>query len=493
MTDYLNTVMQESYAAYLAFRHTSGEARKQLLYAIAEELEGLGDELLLTASAETHLPLARFTGERARTCMQLRAFGDLIAEGSWVEAVIDTAQPDRKPLPKPDMRKMLIPIGPVVVFGASNFPLAYATPGGDTASALAAGNTVVVKAHPAHPQTSKLCADAIQRAVTRCGLPDAVFQHVEDGDFKTGKYLTCHPHTAAVGFTGSQHGGRAIFDYAMSREVPIPVFAEMGSTNPVILMKEALKHRAPELARQLASSVTMGVGQFCTNPGILLGVKSSALNHFTHLLALELSMVPAYKMLHPGIHASYIEHTSQALTALGVETVYHAGSKEALEGSPVLARVDAEHFINNPLLHKEVFGPFSLIVVCKDYGQLTQAWKLLQGQLTTTFMADEQDRELVREMLSDATLIAGRVVFNGAPTGVEVGNATVHGGPYPATTDNRFTSVGMDAIRRWARPVCLQDCPQDLLPPALRDANPLGILRKLNGIFSRDAVNQCVV
>jgi alpha-ketoglutaric semialdehyde dehydrogenase len=489
MADNLDTVMQDSYTAFLTFRNTSGEARKQLLFAIAEELEGLGDELLLTASAETHLPVARFTGERARTCMQLRAFGDLVAEGSWVETVIDTAQSDRKPLPKPDMRKMLIPIGPVVVFGASNFPLAYATPGGDTASALAAGNTVVVKAHPAHPETSKLCADAIHRAVIRCELPPAVFQHVEVGDFETGKYLTCHPRTAAVGFTGSQHGGRAIFDYAMSREVPIPVFAEMGSTNPVILMKEALKHRAPEIARQLSSSITMGVGQFCTNPGILLGVKSSALNHFTHLLALELSMVPAYKMLHPGIHASYIEHTSQALTALGVETVYHAGSSEVLEGSPALARVDAEHFIKNPLLHKEVFGPFSLIVVCKDYGQLTQVWKLLQGQLTTTFMADEQDRELVREMLSDAILIAGRVVFNGTPTGVEVGNATVHGGPYPATTDNRFTSVGMDAIRRWARPVCLQDCPQDLLPPALRDANPLGILRKLNGIFSRDAIN----
>jgi alpha-ketoglutaric semialdehyde dehydrogenase len=488
MANHLDAVMQQSYAAFLTFRHSSGETRKQLLYAIAEELELLGDTLLNTASAETHLPIARFTGERARTCMQLRAFGDLVAEGSWVEAVIDTRQEDRKPLPKPDMRKMLIPIGPVVVFGASNFPLAYATPGGDTASALAAGNPVVVKAHPAHPQTSAICAGAIQRAVSRCGLPEAVFQHVEEAGFQAGEYLTCHPLTAAVGFTGSQHGGRAIFDYAMSREVPIPVFAEMGSTNPVILMKDALKHRAPELARQLASSITLGVGQFCTNPGILLGVRSSALNHFTHLLALELSMIPAYKMLHQGIHSSYLEHTTQALTALNVETVYHAGATGPLEGSPVLARVEASHFIKNPALHQEIFGPFSLIVVCQDYQQLVSVWKLLKGQLTTTFMATDRDLEVAKGMLSDATLIAGRVVFNGAPTGVEVGHATVHGGPYPATTDNRFTSVGMDAIRRWVRPICLQDCPPDLLPPALHDDNPLGVLRKINGVYSRDSI-----
>jgi len=488
MEDHLDALMQESYSAFLTFRHASGEIRKQLLYAIAEELEFLGDVLLNTASHETHLPVARFAGERARTCMQLRAFGDLVAEGSWVEAAIDPRQEDRKPLPKPDMRKMLVPIGPVIVFGASNFPLAYATPGGDTASALAAGNPVVVKAHPAHLRTSKLCADAIQRAVARCGLPAGVFQHVEEADFKTGKYLTCHPLTAAVGFTGSQHGGRAIFDYAMTRDVPIPVFAEMGSTNPVILMKDALKHQAPELARLLASSITMGVGQFCTNPGILLGVRSSSLNHFTHLLALELSAVPSFKMLHPGIHASYLDHTSQALTALGVETVYHAGATGTMEGSPVLARVEASHFIANPTLHHEIFGPFSLIVVCNDYTQLVNVWKVLKGQLTTTFMATDHDLEAAKGMLSDATLIAGRVVFNGAPTGVEVGNATVHGGPYPATTDNRFTSVGMDAIRRWVRPVCLQDCPQELLPPALQDHNPLGILRKINGDYSRDAM-----
>lgn len=485
MINELNKIMEQAHEAFLEYQFVSGANKKIFLNTIADEIEALGDILLQTASEETNLPVARFVGERMRTCGQLRAFGDLVAEGSWVEAVIDTAIPDRKPLPKPDMRKMTIPIGPIVVFGASNFPLAYSTAGGDTASALASGCPVIVKGHPSHPRTSKLVSSAIQNALEKCGLNANIFQHVEGDSFEIGKILTQHPLTAGVGFTGSLTGGRAIYNYAQQREVPIPVFSEMGSTNPVILLKDTLNHNAPEIAKAFSGSITMGVGQFCTNPGIMLGIKSSALNHFTSLLALELSLTPSYKMLSTSIHHNYNASLDKVLYDKGVETVYHAHATEELSASPVLARVTGTTFLQNPDLHHEVFGPFSLIVVCDNKKQLIEVWQTLQGQLTTTIMGSEQDLEEHKDLINIARNIAGRIVFNGIPTGVEVSHATVHGGQYPATTDSRFTSVGMDAIKRWVRPICWQDCPESLLPDELKSDNPLGIFRKVNGQYQR--------
>jgi alpha-ketoglutaric semialdehyde dehydrogenase len=485
MINELNKIMEQAYDAFLEYQLVSGADKKVFLYAIADEIEALGDTLLETASEETNLPIARFTGERMRTCGQLRAFGDLVAEGSWVEAVIDTAIPDRKPMPKPDMRKMTIPIGPIVVFGASNFPLAYSTAGGDTASALASGCPVIVKGHPSHPRTSKLVSSAILNALEKCRLNKNIFQHVEGDSFEIGKILTQHPLTAGVGFTGSLNGGRAIYNYAQQREVPIPVFSEMGSTNPVILLKDTINNNAPEIAKAFSGSITMGVGQFCTNPGIMLGIKSSALNHFTSLLALELSLTPSYKMLNASIHHNYNASLDKVLYDKGVETVYHAHATEELQASPVLARVSGTTFLLNPDLHHEVFGPFSLIVVCDNKKQLIEVWQTLKGQLTTTIMGLNQDLEEHHDLINIARNIAGRIVFNGIPTGVEVSNATVHGGQYPATTDSRFTSVGMDAIKRWVRPICWQDCPEQLLPLELKSDNPLGIFRKVNGQYQR--------
>ena len=485
----LNKIMEQAYEAFLEYQKVSGAEKKEFLYKIAENIENLGDHLLETASEETNLPIVRFQGERGRTCAQLRAFGDLEGEGSWVEAVIDTAIPDRKPLPRPDMRKMMVAMGPVLVFGASNFPLAYSTAGGDTASALAAGCSVVVKGHPSHPKTSALVAGAIIQAVHDCGLPPHTFQHAEGASFEIGKTLTQHPLTAAVGFTGSLSGGRAIFDYAQKREVPIPVFSEMGSTNPVILLKDALMHRAPEMAKAFAGSITVGVGQFCTNPGIMIGIKSSALNHFISLLAIELSMVPAYKMLHEGIHKNYCETLDRILMDKGVETIYHAHESEKMSASPVLARVSADTFLANPDLHHEVFGPFSMMVVCDNRIEMIQVWQKLKGQLTTTIMCTDHDLDVNRDLLDIAKNIAGRIVFNGVPTGVEVSNATVHGGPYPAATDSRFTSVGMEAVKRWVRPICFQDCPDSFLPEELKNQNPLGLMRKINGAYHRNSVD----
>lgn len=483
MKQTINTVMTQAQDAFWAYQQTSGKDKKHFLYTIAEQIEALGDELLEVAASETNLPVARFVGERARTCGQLQSFGDLVGEGSWVEAVIDHAIVDRKPIPKPDMRKMLVGLGPILVFGASNFPLAYSTAGGDTASALATGCSVVVKGHPFHPKTSALVASAISRAIDICKLHPYVFQHVQSADFEVGRLLTQHSNTAGVGFTGSLVGGRAIFDYAQQRDKPIPVFSEMGSTNPVILFSDALSTRAEHFAKAMAGSITMGVGQFCTNPGIMLAVKSLDLDHFLQLLARELSLMPSFKMLHDGIYKNYNSKLDEALSQKGVHLVYHAQNSGEQIASQALAMVDAQYFIENPTLHHEIFGPFSIIVTCDDMAQLVDAWQKLQGQLTTTFIATDRDLAQYPNLLHKAMNLAGRVVFNYVPTGVEVSNATVHGGPYPATTDSRFTSVGMDAIKRWARPVCFQDCPDFLLPAELKEDNPLGIMRKTNGSY----------
>lgn len=485
MKDHIHQVMEQAHDAFQSYQFCLGKDKKVFLYTIAKEIEALGDELLETAARESNLPIARFIGERARTCNVFKMFGDLVEEGSWVEAVIDHSQPKSLPLPKPEMRKMLIPLGPIVVFGASNFPLAYSTPGGDTASALAAGCPVVVKGHPLHPVTSSLIAKAIGKAIDKHNLPKFTFQLLTEDSFETGKLLVQHPLTAGVGFTGSLHGGRAIFDYAQNRKIPIPVFAEMGSINPVIWLPEVLKTQTESWAKAFADSITMGVGQFCTKPGIQLAVKSEALDKYIQLLAQNLAQKKNYKMLSQGIHQNYKKDLEKVLTTKGVKPVYHRENKDDLAAELAIVQVEGSVFEANPRLHEEVFGPYSMVVVCENEAQLICIWQRLKGQLTTSIMGTEADLKAHASLVKIARNIAGRIVFNMTPTGVEVGNATVHGGPYPATTDPRFTSVGMDAIKRWVRPICYQDCPDYLLPAELQEINPLRILRKVDGKIVR--------
>lgn len=480
----INGVMENAMQAFTAYRKTEPAARADFLEAIANNIEALGDQLIEQASAETNLPAPRLMGERGRTCMQLRMFAQMLHEGSWVEASIDTAIPDKNP-PKPDIRKMLVPLGPVVVFGASNFPFAYSTAGGDTASALAAGCPVVVKAHPAHLQTSILVANAIADAVGSTGMHASVFQHVTDGSFDSGKNLVEHPLTAAVGFTGSFSGGKALYDYAAKRRVPIPVFSEMGSVNPVLILPEIMRTGGAGVAKQYAASITLGMGQFCTNPGILVAIKGEGIDQFIETLREEIAAVAPAKMLHTGIYKAYNEKMDAALAETGVSVLSRSKVAPAeLQPLPTVATVDGKVFLKDQLLHEEVFGPYSILVQCADATEMIAVWQSLAGQLTTTLMGTDKDFSEHKDLLDIAPSIAGRIVFNGVPTGVEVCPSMVHSGPFPACTDSRFTAVGIGAVKRWVRPVCYQQCPQQLLPDALKDGNPLGIWRLVNNQFS---------
>jgi len=482
----INVVMLNAAEAFNSYRKVSAADKAVFLEAIAINIESLGDVLIEQASAETNLPAARLLGERGRTTMQLCMFAQMLREGSWIEAAVDTAIPDKNP-PRPDIRKMLIPLGPVVVFGASNFPFAYSTAGGDTASALAAGCPVVVKAHPAHVQTSVMVADAIQEAVETCGMPAHTFQHVTDYSFEAGKNLVQHPATSAVGFTGSYTGGKALYDYAAVRKKPIPVFSEMGSTNPVVFLPDTIFNNAESLAKQYAGSITLGMGQFCTNPGLMLAVEGEGLDHFLQSLTNEMEAVVPAKMLHTGIHKAYFEKMEAALGEKGVSLLIRStttpGTMEAL---PTIAVVEGKIFLQDPLLHEEVFGPYSLLVRCKDIEELKAVWSSLAGQLTTTLMGTDKDFKDYGSLLDIAPSIAGRIVFNGVPTGVEVCPSMVHGGPFPASTDSRFTAVGINAVKRWVRPVCYQNCPDELLPDALKDGNPLHIWRLVNNEWGKN-------
>jgi 2,5-dioxopentanoate dehydrogenase len=476
-------LMNNAKLAFPKFQAVSDNSKADFLDRIAVEIEALGEELLQTTMQETNLPLARLTGERGRTTIQLRMFAQMLRDGHWVEATIDHAIADKTP-PKPDIRKMLLGIGPVVVFGASNFPYAYSTAGGDTASALSAGCPVVVKAHPAHLKTSHLVAAAILKAAEFCQMPAHVFQHTASDSFETGKALVQDTNTAAVGFTGSYSGGRALYDYAAARKNPIPVFSEMGSTNPVVLLPDTLLKNAANIAKQYAGSINLGVGQFCTNPGILLGIASEALNEFTNQLGAEMNAIAPASMLHKGILVAYENKAGKALSLLGVEQkTANASATINSQAISILATVSGASFIQNSLLHEEVFGPYALVVQCKDLEELKTALKAIAGQLTTTLMGTDQDFEQYTELIQLAPYLAGRVLFNGVPTGVEVCPSMVHGGPFPASTDGRFTAVGINAVKRWVRPVSFQNCPANLLPAALKDENPLGILRMVDGKY----------
>ena len=473
--------------AFEIYSKISDVHRANFLETIANNIEALGDDLLNTAHKETHLPLPRLMGERGRTCFQLRMFATMLRKGDYVEATIDTAVPDKTP-PKPDIRQMLYPLGPVVVFGASNFPFAYSTAGGDTASALAAGCSVIVKAHPAHLQTSTMVAAAIQKAILSTEMPEYTFQHITETDFSAGKALVQDENIAAVGFTGSRLGGRALYDYANARINPIPVFAEMGSVNPVLLLEGALLANAATMAKNYAASITLGMGQFCTNPGILIAIKSEALQLFAHCLATELNQVVVAPMLHEGIQHAYYKNSTHALKQTGITCLTDNIPVENA-ASPVLTTVDAAIFLANPDLAEEVFGPYSILVQCENMSQLVQVWKSIKGQISTTIMATEIELEQNQHLLHMATSIAGRVLLNGVPTGVEVCDSMVHGGPYPASTDSRFTAVGVKAVKRWLRPISFQNWSDHLLPKYLQNKNELGIWRTINGEFTKSDVN----
>jgi NADP-dependent aldehyde dehydrogenase len=481
--------LDASALAFTGYRLRPGAERAKFLETIADEIEKLGDALLQRANAETGLPLARLAGERARTCGQLRLFAQVAREGSWVDARIDPALPDRQPQPRPDLRRMLIPLGPVVVFGSSNFPLAFSVAGGDTASALAAGCTVVVKAHRAHPGTAELVGTAVARAVGACGLPSGVFSMLHGGGATVGIAMVKHPATAAVGFTGSHAAGRALFDTAAARPHPIPVFAEMSSLNPVFLLPGARRERGEAIAQGLLASFTLGVGQFCTKPGLVFALRGPETDAFLAKLGELVRAAPSATMLTRGIRDSFQENRAKITGTTGVQPLA-AGAAAAdaakTEVQPSVATTSARNFLAHPALATEAFGPFTLVILAEKPADFAACAAALAGQLTATLHANAEDFADARPLLAALEQKAGRVLLNGFPTGVEVCHAMNHGGPYPATTDVRFTSVGTAAMLRFARPVCYQGLADELLPDALKNANPLGLLRLVNGQPTRE-------
>jgi NADP-dependent aldehyde dehydrogenase len=475
--------------AFEVYRYVDKKTKAAFLRSIAQEITALGDELIECAVSESGLPAARLQGERGRTTGQLNLFADLVEEGSWVEAVIDNALPERQPAPRPDIRKMLVPMGPAVVFGSGNFPLAFSVAGGDTASALAAGCPVVVKAHPAHPGTSALIAEAIKKAAKKHDLPEGVFSILYDDGYTIGEALVKHPKTKIVTFTGSFKGGMALLKLAQQRDEPIPVFTEMGSINPVFLLPEALENRYAQIAEQYAASITLGAGQFCTNPGLMIGLKSAGLNKFKKALGEAIEKISSSAMLTPGICKNYLKLSEEMLNEAGVSVIGRSGNlnkDKANQALPLMAEVSASAFIVNPKLKEEVFGPCSLLVVADYEVQMQQVLDALHGQLTVSVVADEDDLKKYKTLINNLANIAGRVILNNVPTGVEVVNAMQHGGPFPATSDSRFTSVGTGAIKRFVRPVSWQNWSNDLLPDELKDGNPLEIWRLVDNKWSKE-------
>lgn len=482
----VNRAIEAAHAAFKTYRHTSPEQRAVFLETIADELDALGEEFLNTISLETALPIARLQGERGRTSGQMRLFAKVLRRGDFLGARIDTALPDRQPLPRPDLRQVKIGVGPVAVFGASNFPLAFSTAGGDTASALAAGCSVVVKAHSGHMATADYVAQAIERAVEKTGMPKGVFNMIYGN--AVGALLVKHPLIQAVGFTGSLKGGRALCDMAAARPQPIPVFAEMSSINPMLMLPEALKNRGDQIAQELADSVVLGCGQFCTNPGLILGIKSPEYTQLIEQLSEIMANKPAQTMLNAGTLKSYTSGLSHLAEHAGIQ---HLAGQEQQENQalPQLFKADVELLLaGNQLLQEEIFGPTTIVIEVEDKAQLLQALSSMNGQLTASLIAEDQDLEEFAEVVPVLEEKAGRLLLNGYPTGVEVCDAMVHGGPYPATSDSRGTSVGTLAIDRYLRPVCYQNYPQNLLPEALRDENPLNLLRLVNGEMTRDRI-----
>ncbi|MCE9673048.1 aldehyde dehydrogenase (NADP(+)) [Myxococcus stipitatus] len=467
------------------FAALSARQRAVFLEHVAEALLGAEAEFLAITPQETGLPAARIQNELGRAANQFRMFARLLEEGSWVDARIDHALPERKPLPRADLRSMLRAVGPVAVFGASNFPLAFSVAGGDTASALAAGCPVVAKAHPAHPATSELAGSKIRAAVAACGLPEGVFSLLFDAGIEVGRALVRHPAIRAVGFTGSRAGGRALMELAASRAVPIPVFAEMGSINPVFVLPEALATRPQAVADMLAASILQGAGQFCTSPGLLVAAEGPGYEVFRARLAEKLGAASAAPMLTPTIAERFREGVERLASLQDTRTCVR-GTSTGAHGAPALFEADARAVLSQGALTEEVFGSCAVLTRAKDAEDLLGVASRLEGQLTATVMVDPGDQECAARLLPVLADRVGRVLVNGVPTGVEVCSAMVHGGPFPASSDGRFTAVGTGAIRRFARPVCFQDVPDALLPAELREANPLGLWRTVDGVLKRE-------
>ena len=463
------------------YRALSLERRARFLETIADRIMDIGPLLIERAYQESGLPLARLEGERGRTCNQLRLFAKVVRDGHFLEATLDSALPQRTP-PRPDLRMRKIPIGPVAVFGASNFPLAFSVAGGDTASALAAGCPVVVKAHNAHLGTSELVGEAVQQAAIECGMPEGVFSMLIGEGNQIGADLVSHPAIKAVGFTGSRQGGLALMRIAAARKEPIPVYAEMSSINPFFLLPSALAAGGAKLAQGFVDSLTLGVGQFCTNPGLVIGLEGEAFKAFSVAAAEALQAKTAGTMLTAGIHKAYVEAVERRAGIAGVQLLAPGGAEGAgCAAQPALYQVDAATFLATPALEEEIFGPASVLIRCRDEAELLALAAHVEGQLTATVHATGEDRGLAAALLPTLERKVGRILFNGFPTGVEVSHAMVHGGPFPATSDGRTTSVGATAIERFLRPVCYQDVPVELLPEELRDDNPLGLVRVVDG------------
>ncbi|ODC02745.1 2,5-dioxovalerate dehydrogenase [Terasakiispira papahanaumokuakeensis] len=471
-----------AWSAFDQYRETSLEQRAQFLEKMADEIDAIGDELTERGVAETGLPQARLQGERGRTCGQLRLFAQVVRAGEWLDVRIDPAMPERQPMPRVDLRQRHIPLGPVVVFGASNFPLAFSVAGGDTASALAAGCPVIVKAHSAHPGTAELVGKAIQRAVAACGLPEGVFSLLYGSGREVGSALVADARIKAVGFTGSRSGGTALMKVAQNRPEPIPVYAEMSSINPVFPLPAALSARADAMGSAFAGSLTMGAGQFCTNPGLVIAQKGADLDRFVSSAAAALKDSAAQTMLTPGIFQAYEQGVLRLQGESEVREIVRGqagdGPNQCQAG---LFVTSAKAFLGSEALQEEVFGSASLVIECDDAAEVKAIAEHLEGQLTATVQMDDADLDAAKALLPTLERKAGRILVNGWPTGVEVCHAMVHGGPFPATSDSRTTSVGSAAIFRFLRPVCYQDLPDALLPEALREANPLGLRRLYDG------------
>ncbi len=464
--------------AFKSYKEKNNVDKAIFLETIAEEILALGNALIQTGQLETGLPEGRLTEERVRTMNQLKLFATLLREGSWVDARIDFADPNREPFPKPDTRQMQRPLGPVGVFGASNFPLAFSVAGGDTASALAAGCPVVVKGHPAHPGTSELVGVAITKAAKKCNMPGGIFSLVQGISVDVGLSIVEHPLIKAIGFTGSYQGGKALFDVANKREEPIPVYAEMGSSNPVFILPEILKQKKETIAEGLKNSILLGVGQFCTNPGLIITNATEEGQVFEKLLASEIKKSPSATMLTPNIQNAYNKGLEKLKANPSVDLLSKGIANDgATQGITELLKTTGKDFLSNKDLEKENFGPSSILINTEDSSEMLAIAKSLKGHLTATIHGTEDDLKNHLELVKILERKVGRLLLNQYPTGVEVCQSMVHGGPFPATTDSQMTSVGAGAITRFTRPVCFQNFPEFLLPAELKTPNPLGISR----------------
>jgi len=485
----VNRAAQLAGDAFAIYGRCSGHKKAKFLRQIATNIEAIAAEIIERAGVETALPQARLQGETARTCGQLRLFAQLIEEGSWAMARIDRADPDRKPAPKPDIRSLLRALGPVVVFGASNFPLAFSVAGGDTASALAAGNPVIVKAHPAHPGTSELVGRAVQQAVRECNLPEGTFSLLFDAGNDVGTALLKHPLIKAGGFTGSRTAGKILMNVAAMRPEPIPFYAEMSSTNPVFILPGALNQGAEKIAAGLHASFTLGAGQFCTKPGVVFLPDGDDAAKFTAKLHSAVTAAPFY-LLTQGIHAAYGSGIDARKKKSKINLLAAAPANDTNAVEAAIFETDVKSFLNDPELSEEIFGPSTLLVHHSRREDVLDAARTLEGHLTATIHGTEQDLRDFSDLISILETKVGRLIFNGFPTGVEVSHAMVHGGPFPATSDGRSTSVGTQAIYRFCRPICYQEFPDEALPEELKDNNTLGVWRLVDGEMTREAIGQ---